>query len=63
VLSRRVQEQYPAFVANAIERIFRVDNPNPKPGVARILREEQRRAGLRMRDIARDGWEGWRSFG
>jgi electron transfer flavoprotein-quinone oxidoreductase len=63
VLSRRVQEQYPAFIANAIERVFRVDNPDPKPGLARILREEQRRAGLGVRDIVRDGWEGWRAYG
>ena len=49
--------------ANVVERIFRVDNPDPKPGLARILREEQRRAGLRLRDLARDSWEGWRSYG
>jgi electron transfer flavoprotein-quinone oxidoreductase len=63
VLSDRVQHLYPAMVANTVERMFRVDNPNPKPGVRRILSEERKRAGVRVRDLARDGWNGFRSFG
>ena len=34
VLSDRVQHEYPQFVANVAERMFRVDNPAPKPGLA-----------------------------
>jgi electron transfer flavoprotein-quinone oxidoreductase len=63
VLSDRVQHQYPALVANVVERMFRVDNPAPKPGLRRIVREERRRAGVRWRDLARDAWTGMRSFG
>jgi electron transfer flavoprotein-quinone oxidoreductase len=63
VLSDRVQHQYPALVANAVERMFRVDNPAPKPGLRRIVREERRRAGVRWRDLARDAWTAMRSFG
>jgi electron transfer flavoprotein-quinone oxidoreductase len=63
VLSDRVQHRYPAFVANVVERFFRVDNPDPKPGLRRIVREERRRAGIRMRDLARDAWTGMRSYG
>ncbi len=63
VLSDRVQHQYPEFVANVVERVFRVDNPQPKPGLRRIVREERRAAGLRWRDLARDAWAGMRSFG
>jgi electron transfer flavoprotein-quinone oxidoreductase len=63
VLSDRVQHQYPQLVANVVERMFRVDNPAPKPGLRRILAEERRRAGLRRRDLARDGWAGLRTFG
>ncbi len=63
VLSDRVQHLYPQMVANVAERMFRVDNPAPKPGLRRILREERKRAGVSVRDLARDGWTGFRSFG
>jgi electron transfer flavoprotein-quinone oxidoreductase len=63
VLSTRIQDQYPQVVCNAVERLFRVDNPDPKPGGWRVLREETRRAGVRVRDLARDGWTALRSFG
>ncbi len=63
VLSDRVQHLYPSMVANVVERMFRVDNPNPKPGVRRILNQERKRAGVRRRDLLRDGWTGFRSFG
>jgi electron transfer flavoprotein-quinone oxidoreductase len=63
VLSDRVQHLYPGMIANVAERMFRVDNPTPKPGLRRILREERRAAGVRVRDLARDGLDGFRSFG
>ncbi len=63
VLSDRVQHEYPQFVANVAERMFRVDNPAPKPGLRRIVKEERRRAGMRLRDLARDAWAGMRGFG
>ncbi|MFM8267945.1 MAG: FAD-dependent oxidoreductase [Ilumatobacteraceae bacterium] len=63
VLSDRVQHLYPSMVANTVERMFRVDNPQPKPGLRRILGEERRRAGVRRRDLVRDGFTGFRSFG
>lgn len=63
VLSDRVQHLYPQLVTAVVERMFRVDNPRPKPGLRRILAEERRRAGVRRRDLARDGWAAMRSFG
>lgn len=63
VLSDRVQHLYPIMVTNAVERMFRVDNPHPKPGLRRILGEERRRAGVRRRHLLADGWKGFRSFG
>ena len=63
VLSDRVQHLYPTMVANVVERMFRVDNPTPKPGLRRIVSEERQRAGVRRRDLARDGWNGFRIFG
>jgi electron transfer flavoprotein-quinone oxidoreductase len=63
VLSDRVQHEYPQFAANVVERMFRVDNPEPKPGLRRIVRDERRRAGIRLRHLARDAWIGMRGFG
>ncbi|CAN0441848.1 unnamed protein product, partial [Phaeothamnion confervicola] len=63
VLSDRVQHLYPSMITNVVERMFRVDNPAPKPGLRRILNEERKRAKVRRRDLLRDGWDGWRSFG
>ncbi len=63
VLSDRVQHLYPKMVANSVERMFRVDNPAPKPGLRRIVREERKRAGVRLADLARDAWDGLRSYG
>jgi electron transfer flavoprotein-quinone oxidoreductase len=63
VLSDRVQHKYPAFVAGVVERVFRVDNPHPKPGVRRIVREERKKAGIGLLDLLRDGWTGMRGFG
>ena len=63
VLSERVQQRYPEFVCNVVERMFRVDNPAPKPGLRRIVRSEARRAGVRLRDLAKDGWTALKGFG
>jgi electron transfer flavoprotein-quinone oxidoreductase len=63
VLSDRVQHLYPEMIANTVERMFRVDNPEPKPGLRRIFNQERKRAGVRLKDLARDGLDGLRSYG
>ena len=63
MLSDRVQHRYPDMIANTVERMFRVDNPTPKPGLRRILNEERKRAGVKLRDLARDARDGMRTFG
>lgn len=63
MLSDRIQHEYPAMITNIVERMFHVDNPHPKPGLRRIVREERKRAGVKLRDLARDGWRGIRTFG
>jgi electron transfer flavoprotein-quinone oxidoreductase len=63
VLSDRVQQQYPRVACAVAERMFQVDNPQPKPGLRRILRQELRRNKVRVRDLARDGIAALRSFG
>lgn len=63
VLSDRVQHLYPQLVTNVVEGMFRVDNPTPKPGLRKLLKAERKRLGVRWRDLARDGLDGWRTFG
>jgi electron transfer flavoprotein-quinone oxidoreductase len=63
VLSDRVQHLYPSMVTGIAERMFRVDNPAPKPGLRRIVREERKRAGIHIRDLLRDTRNALRSFG
>lgn len=63
VLSDRIQHRYPAFVTSVLHRMFHVDNPNPKPGLRRIVREERKRAGISIGELLRDGWIGMRGFG
>ena len=49
------------MVAGVVERMFRVDNPAPKPGLRRIVAAERKRLGVRRRDLARDGTSDGRS--
>lgn len=63
VLSDRVQQRYPSFVTGVVERMFRVDNPEPKPGLRRIVREERKRAGIKLTELLRDGLTGLKGFG
>ena len=63
VLSDRVQHLMPDLVTAVAERMFRVDNPLPKPGLRRIVNQERKRVGIRRSDLARDAWNGLRSFG
>jgi electron transfer flavoprotein-quinone oxidoreductase len=63
VLSDRVQHKYPGFVTGIVERMFRVENPDPKPGVRRILREERKKAGISLMDLVRDALTGLKGFG
>jgi len=62
VLSERVQQDYPSFVCNVVERMFRVDNPEPKPGLRRIVQQERKRSGIKLSDLVKDGITGGRSF-
>lgn len=63
VLSERIQQQYPQLVASIVERVFQVDDPRPKPGLGRIVLQESRRAGLKVRHLVQDGWTSLRTFG
>ena len=63
IMGERAQTAYPQLLTNIVERIFTVDNPRPKPGFNRIVLDEVKASGLKMKDLARDAWTGLRSFG
>jgi electron transfer flavoprotein-quinone oxidoreductase len=63
LLSERVQRRYPEMACRLAEELFTVHNPAPKPGLGRLGRDELRRSGVRVRDLARDAWTAWRSYG
>lgn len=63
VLSPRVQNQYPAMVCDVVEQLFTVTNPTPKPGLRRLLTAAAKDHGVKVRDLARDGLKGLRTFG
>jgi electron transfer flavoprotein-quinone oxidoreductase len=62
ILSERMQTDYPQVVCDLAEQLFTVSNPDPKPGVARLLRQTVKARGVRWRDLARDGLETMRVF-
>lgn len=63
VLSDRVQHRYPAMICGLVEGMFTVTNPEPKRGVMALARQEARRTGVRVRDLAADAWTALRTFG
>jgi len=63
ILGERMQQRYPQIMCDIAQGMFTVDNPEPKPGLAKIARKALRRHDVRLRDLARDGRDIWRSFG
>ncbi|MGV1007542.1 MAG: FAD-dependent oxidoreductase [Dermatophilaceae bacterium] len=63
IMSERVQQKYPPFVCDLVERMFTVDNPAPKLGMRRWANAARRAHGVRVMDLIRDGANGLRSFG
>jgi electron transfer flavoprotein-quinone oxidoreductase len=57
------QRRMPGLVCDVAERMFHVDNPDPKPGLRRILVEEMKHHGVRFGLAARDGLRALRTFG
>lgn len=63
LLGERTQTRYPRLVCDLAERVFTVTNPRPKSGLRRWTRQAMAGSGVRVRDLAKDVWLGWRSFG
>jgi len=58
MLHRRGRRNDPSLV----EQIFTVTNPNPKVGMAREFFRAVRLNEVRLRHLARDGWQALRAF-
>jgi electron transfer flavoprotein-quinone oxidoreductase len=63
VMSDLAQRQLPGLACGVAERMFRVDNPDPKPGLRRILREEMKANGVKLRAAVRDGLKALKAYG
>ncbi len=57
VLSDRMQRQYVHLMCDLAEQLFTVTNPEPKPGVVKLVLRTARRHKVRFRDLVRDGIE------
>ncbi|MCP3987768.1 MAG: FAD-dependent oxidoreductase [Actinomycetia bacterium] len=63
VLSDRVQHQYPNLFCDLAEAVFTVTNPEPKRGMAALVRSAAKGQGVRLRDLVRDGLRASRIYG
>jgi len=63
ILGRRAQTAYPELACGIAQRVFTVTDPEPKAGLRRWVHAERKRVGVRLGDLVRDGWVGWRTFG
>ncbi len=63
IMSDRVQGLYPQIACNVAERVFTVENPRPKPGFNAIVKSELKSAGVKLRDLAKDGLAGLKGYG
>jgi electron transfer flavoprotein-quinone oxidoreductase len=63
ILGQRAQTAYPELACGIAQQVFTVTDPEPKAGLRRWAHAERKRAGVRLRDLVRDGWVGWRTFG
>ncbi len=57
VLADRMQQQYPGLACDFVQQVFTIINPTPKPGMAREFFRAARGNKVRLRSLARDGWQ------
>ncbi len=63
IMSDRVQHRYPRLVCDLVQSVFDVTNPEPKPGITKLFGRARRAAGVKRRQLIRDAWTGYRSYG
>jgi electron transfer flavoprotein-quinone oxidoreductase len=62
VLSDRMQRQYNHLICDVAQQMFTVTNPEPKPGLLKLVTRSARRNRVHFRDLIRDGIETIRVF-
>jgi electron transfer flavoprotein-quinone oxidoreductase len=62
VLADRMQREYPGLACDFVEQVFTVTNPNPKLGMAREFFRAVSLNKVRLRHLAKDGWQALRAF-
>jgi len=63
ILGRRAQTAYPELACGIAQQVFTVTDPEPKAGLRHWVHAERKRVGVHLRDLVKDGWVGWRTFG
>ena len=63
VMGELSQRHLPRIACGVAEQMFTVTNPRPKPRLNKIVRQEVRRSGAKVKDLARDSWRALRTFG
>lgn len=62
VLADRVHHSYPGVIADFVEGVFTVVNPEPKPNMTTLFRRAARRHDVRLRHLIADAVRGGRIF-
>ena len=62
IMGERMQTKYPQAICNLASDIFTVTNPVPKKGWQSMARAELKRSGLKLSEVGKDMWAGFRSF-
>ena len=62
VLADRMQQEYPGLACDFVEQVFTVTNPAPKTGHGQGVLPRGSPQKVRLRSLARDGWQGLRAF-
>jgi electron transfer flavoprotein-quinone oxidoreductase len=63
IMGDRTQQRYPRLATELVEQLFTVRNPQPKPGLVKLVRSGLKTNGIRLRDVLRDARVAHRSFG
>jgi electron transfer flavoprotein-quinone oxidoreductase len=63
VMSDLAQQQLPRIACGVMEQLFTVTNPEPKPGLRKIIRSQMKLNNLKLRDAVSQGVKALRTFG
>ncbi len=63
IMSKDFQVRYPQLLCSLAEELFTVRNPQHKPRLGRLSRRLAKENGVKISNLARDGWSAMRSLG